>query len=411
MKPLKILYYIDSLNFGGVETLVTDWALRLDKSQFETIICINKDIDKSDVNWEENGIKKIVLNVDSYKKSRKSKLPSISRIYKNLKKINRCFLEERPDILHLHDFWTALFCINLAKKIGTPKIIIHTHQTIEGSAFNNPQNYLENKKAKKFFHNLQNIWIPKFFFRYIYKLVDKVVVISQETENDVIKLGAPESKIVKIFNGIDISNFDKNANSVTTKQTDTLKKKYGLTKTFPIIGLLGNIKAQKGYEYLIQAMPEIKKRLPHAKAIILGGWGDNRLKENKEKLDSLCCNLNVHNDVIFAGYQKPYFFIPMFDICLMTSIHEGMSVALLEFMAARKPVISTKVEGVSEVINHGENGIIVKPRDPKSIADAIIKVALDKTLSEKISHNARKSIEKEFTINQMLNKLKKLYTS
>ncbi|MCX8148582.1 glycosyltransferase family 4 protein [Thermaurantimonas aggregans] len=169
---------------------------------------------------------------------------------------------------------------------------------------------------------------------------------------------------------------------------------------------VGRLEWKKGFDYLLAALHILKnKDIKFYLEII----GDGSLKaellfsisdlglENNVKL----CGALPNSEVIKKLYQA--------DIFILSSCEEGISNAVLEAMALKKAVISTNVGGMNEVIQSGKNGILVPPRNPKSLADSIEYLISNPDIRERLGIEASKTIERDFTIDRQINIFDKYY--
>jgi L-malate glycosyltransferase len=101
--------------------------------------------------------------------------------------------------------------------------------------------------------------------------------------------------------------------------------------------------------------------------------------------------------------------LPHFDVFVLSSVWEGMSNGLLEAMAAGRPVVATRVGGNPEVIVDGESGLLVPPRDPQALADAVLRLLRDPELARRMGAAASRRVEAEFTLPRMVHRLECLY--
>jgi glycosyltransferase involved in cell wall biosynthesis len=231
-------------------------------------------------------------------------------------------------------------------------------------------------------------------------LPDKIVVPSQNLKNQLKKFTwIKQEKIEVVLNGIDLSCFDFDLK----KERERLLQKYDLDPRITLIGVPARLVVAKGHRYLIQAIPEIVQTFPEVKFIFAGDGSE------KESLKSLCTQLNLDNYVIFAGYIRDIFeTMAGFDLLVLPSIIEPFGLVLAEGMALKKPIVATRVGGVPEVVQDQVIGLLVPPKDPYSLAQAIITVLKDKNLALSFGEAGRKRVEAFFDIEKMIDKIEML---
>jgi len=209
------------------------------------------------------------------------------------------------------------------------------------------------------------------------KLYDKILVEDEYTYRMLRNLGIPMEKIQALpYPGVDTRRFRE-------------AQPIGGLRWEAIILHHGRLVRKRGIKTLIEAMPKIVKEFPEAK-LVIAGEGPER-----QRLQRLVEKLGVSSHVKFLGlvpHEQIPNIIKSSKVIVVPSLIEGHSASIIEAMAAAKPVIATKVGGITEIIKNGETGILVDPENPDQIAEAVIKVLRDrdlaKTLAEKTAEKA-----------------------
>ena len=203
-------------------------------------------------------------------------------------------------------------------------------------------------------------------------------------------------KIVVVYNGIDLDEFD------SFPSTSSMRHEWGVDKNTVLLGCIGRIERTKGQEYLIAAMQHIT----NAKLILVGSEDKKYLK----RLTQLCEKFKVSQHIIFVGYRKD---IPRFlkeiDIVVFPTLSEGFSRVILEAMAAAKPVIATDIAGNPEAVTDGITGYIVPAKNIAALTTRIRDLATDKAKRKKMGQAGRKRIEQFFTIQQNVQSVQEVY--
>ena len=198
---------------------------------------------------------------------------------------------------------------------------------------------------------------------------------------------------VYIPNGVDIERFDR----------QRLEKRDNQKIRFLFVGRL---EEQKGVKYLILAAKILMSNIKNLQ-IILVGEGSQR-----EALECLTKENGLEECVIFWGSVDEDVLIELYstsDIFVLSSIWEGLPLTILEAWAARLPVITTNVGGIPEICVNGENALIVPPKDPEALADAMIGILEDEMLAKKMGKNGRKLVEKKYTWERIAAKVLDVY--
>jgi glycosyltransferase involved in cell wall biosynthesis len=146
--------------------------------------------------------------------------------------------------------------------------------------------------------------------------------------------------------------------------------------------------------------------MPDVRFLIIGDGG------LKKQLMDLSSNLGVSKNVMFLGFRSDIpELLSVMDVLVLASLREGFSNAILEAMAAMKPVVATNVGGNPEVIIDGVTGLIVPPKDPHSMAQAILNLLQNEDLAQQMGEAGRRRVENHFTIDVITQKYIQLYDS
>jgi glycosyltransferase involved in cell wall biosynthesis len=187
-----------------------------------------------------------------------------------------------------------------------------------------------------------------------------------------------KSKVVAIYNGLDLKTFDKK------KDVAKIKKELSIKNEDIVIGTIAKLQPKKGIHILLNAAAPIIKKFPSIKFLIVGDDADTEGAYLK-KLKSLAQQLNITEHIIFSGYRDD---IPqimeIIDIFTFPSFSESFGRSLLEAMAASKPIIASNVGGIPEVVVDGETGVLVPPGNSTELAAAISYLLKDNNLIKKM---------------------------
>ncbi len=189
-----------------------------------------------------------------------------------------------------------------------------------------------------------------------------------------------KQRFTVIPNGVDLSRFKPQANK---KKKDTVKE------TIKLLAI-GRLIPRKGFQYLLQALPEVLKTKKKFQLDIIGsGPYQNELQRivKEHKLESYVRFLGlVEYEQLLKYYQEA-------DVLINASYGEGMPLVVLEAMGTGLPIIATKVPGNEELVKHGVNGYLIKARDPQEMADALIEILASDTLRIKMRKESLKIIQ------------------
>ena len=209
------------------------------------------------------------------------------------------------------------------------------------------------------------------------------------------------------FKEAGINNVIYIPNGVDTERFDRQKQKFEKRGDQKIIFLfVGRLESEKGLKYLFHAVRILKDRTKNFKFLIVGDSSQRNAFKNLAK------NLGIEEYIFFMGKVDTDKIIKIYhnsDVFVLPSIHEGLPLTLLEAWAARLPIVTTNVGGIPEICVNRENALIVPPKDPEALADAMIEILEDGMLAKKMGKNGRKLVEEKYTWEKIAEKTEKVY--
>ena len=282
----------------------------------------------------------------------------------------RILKKEKISLIHTHTPFLSIIAQALRRLFRIP--IIHTVQALRWVEISLTQgNYLKMR--------LYEIFEGFMFSR------EHIITISSQNMKELEKINIEKSRIRIIPNGADIEKFKPISNS-------SIRRK--LEATEPSILFVGSLTKRKGIQYLIQAMPMILKQNPHTMLFIIG---TGPLKSELEQQTRL---LNIQEHIRFLGevdHENLPEYYSASDIFVLPSLHEGLGIVLLEAMACQRPVIGTKTGGITDLIIHNKNGLLVNLRSEVEIANAVSYLLKNEDERLKMGLAGRRIVEREFT--------------
>ncbi len=391
----KILFIITQSELGGAQRYIFETAKYFNSQNYYVLVGAGQ----GDKNlFEKLGKVKIQSHFIKYLIRNPNPFKDFLAIFEILNLIKK----EKPDILFLNST-KAGFLGSIAgwlyKKLYYHKLPIIYRAG--GWSFNDPRCWFLNKIL---------FWMEKITA----PLKDKIIVNSGLDYNIAIKKRIASSlKMIKIYNGIDAKKLDflskeqaiKYLSSKFKIQNSKLKFKVQ-NYDYKIIGTVANFYKTKGLEYLIKSAYILKNQISNLIFIVIG---DGKLRP---KLETLIKTYNLENNFFLIGkIPDAYRYLKAFDIFILPSLKEGMPWAILEAMSAEIPIIATKVGAIPEMIENKKEGLITPPKNSNKLAKNIIWILEHQKQAQFMATNARKKIEKEFTLQKMLNKTENLITS
>jgi len=244
------------------------------------------------------------------------------------------------------------------------------------------------------FHINKN-WFSR--LKYKTRLLNKIICISEAIKKVLIEDGIPLEKMVTIHSGVDIHKFDGVAPDRNLKQRDEIPSDH------LIVGTVAAMVGHKDYPNLLQAARIVIDRQDK---ITFCAVGDG---SKKSSILDLARELGLGKRFVFAGFQKDIGqFLKLFDIFVLASHLEGLGTSLLDAKAVGLPVIACDTGGISEAVIHGKDGLLTPPKNEHALAEAILMLANDSELRQKLGANAQETV-KRFDIQNTVNKNLLLY--
>lgn len=287
----------------------------------------------------------------------------------------RLLRKEQVTLIHAHEFSAILCGWIVAMLAGVPFVA-----TVHG------KNYFWEKLRR----------------RVVYRLVSRhgtVIAVSNDLKQFICDtVGVPGKRVEVIYNGV------APAQMITDEEIQTCKAELKVSGCYPLLGVVGSLYPVKGHRFLLEAMPEILRRWPNARLLVIGrGELDVALKEQVEQL---AIGANVH----FLGMRQDVpRLLSLLDVFVLPSLSEGLSLALLEAMASGKPVVATRVGGNPELIDHGRTGFLIQPEDGKDLAANLLNLLSDPGMMQQFGRQASERVQQHFSMGQMVDRYRDLY--
>jgi len=370
---LKILFVIDGLEFGGGERGFVQLAAGL-RDRFDILVA------SSPGGQFEDKIRKLGIKFYPIQLIKRAS-------FKAILQIRDLILSQNIDLLHSQGARADFFSRIAGRLAGLPCILCTVQMPIEGFDIG----------------PLRKV-IYLFMDRVSERYVEQFIVVSNSLKRLMVKeRGIPDQKVSRIYNGIELDEYMPNGKEIRSQKSE-VRRKFEVAKDAPVIGAIGRMVWQKGFEYLIEAVPSIIQGFRKAKVLIVGEG------PQKKELEALGERLKVKEKLIFTGFRSDIRdILSAVDLLVIPSLLEGFPMVTLEAMAMAKPIVATNIDGITEQITNGENGILVPPRDPAALATAVIKLLGDKKSAQQMGIAARGKVEQEFSVERMVSETEKVY--
>jgi glycosyltransferase involved in cell wall biosynthesis len=235
-------------------------------------------------------------------------------------------------------------------------------------------------------------------YRYVSR-VSRMVAVSEDLKQFIVRrAGVAEHRINVVYNGVDAAGLPR------IEELSEIRAQLRLDEYDHVIGAVGSLYPVKGHMYLIQALPEILRACPKTLLLLVGRG------ELEQSLKAEVAKRNLDAYVRFLGFRSDVpALLSLFDVFVLPSLSEGLSMALLEAMAAGKPVVATKVGGNSELVLDGDTGFLVDPESPESISDRVVQILRDKVRAALMGDRGRRRVHDKFSFRAMVDRYQSYY--
>jgi len=205
--------------------------------------------------------------------------------------------------------------------------------------------------------------------------------------------------------GINLSRF--NLERFFQEFIENKKRDLGINSQKKVIGIVARLVKEKGYLELFEAFKKVLEKFPETLLLIIGPL-------EPEKRDAINPDIfkkyGIEKNIIFLGERTDVEELyPLMDIFVLPSHREGTGLVILEASATEKPVVASNIRGCREAVDDGKTGILVPPKDPEKLAEAIIYLLSNPEKAKAIGKEGRKKIQREFDENIVFDRIKKEY--
>jgi glycosyltransferase involved in cell wall biosynthesis len=375
----RIAYIATPIEFGGAEKVSLNFLRNVDRDQFQVcpILFIRP--------WEKKNVFLQEMNKKNYRVHQVPVATKPRNEGRDHFRLIRCFkiiffilVKGRFNLVHTHGYFADIITIPIANLLRIPII-----STCHGFIAND-------RKLKRY--NLID--------RIVLRFSDKIIAVSKEIKNELLKSGIKESHIKVVLNAVQ-TDID---NNVLAQDRDKKRQLLNINEKDFVLGYIGRLSKEKGIQYLIEAAVILNESDIPIKVLIIGEGPEKRESEYLVKQRGL------EGKIFFTGFQSNVNkWIPAMDVFVLPSLIEGTPMALLEAMACRIPIVASAVGGVPQIIDSGKEGILVSPAKPEEIATGIKTLYNDASLRENFVRAAQKKVKSNFDIKEWTKKIEAEY--
>lgn len=370
MNPIKVLHIAESAGWAGGEVYLLTVAKAVDGQRFDLAFVL-----------PERGPLMERLRARG---AQVHLIPLAKRLFNAsaFLALVRLFRQEQPAIVQSHGARSNVYT-KLAGRLAGVRVIV---STVHNSLFDFDVSPLR----KRLYVLAERLTSP---------LADRIVAVSSAIATDLVhRYGIRTDRIVTIQNGIDANAFSpKRAPSAVLKEL-------GLNGDSRLIGLAARMTPQKGHHDLLRALRLLLPQFPHLRCLLIG---DGPLRRSLERE---AVALDVSSRCVFTGVRYDVAdLLNVVDVAVLPSCSEGLPFALLEAMALGKPIVATQVGGNPEVVENGRTGLLVPPRDPKVLAEAIAFLLDRPAAAAEMGERGRVRVRERFACDRMIRSLENVY--
>jgi glycosyltransferase involved in cell wall biosynthesis len=228
---------------------------------------------------------------------------------------------------------------------------------------------------------------------------DHIVAVSRRMQRQLVALpGLSARRVTSIQNAIPCESY------FAPELRDPCRSEVGLTSESHVIGYAGRIERVKRLDLLLEGFPAVLVQYPEARLMLVGEG------EQRSELQTLAANLGISHAVIWTGFRQdmPRLLAAM-DVYIQPSVNEGLSLSILEAMAAGRAVVATDVGGVREVLAHQETGILIPPGSASAIETALIDLLDHPGKRTALAQAAKDHVVQEFGVQRMVEGYRRVY--
>jgi glycosyltransferase involved in cell wall biosynthesis len=362
-RPLRVLFLINQVAaYGGAERFAAGLATHMPRDRIEPWLCCTRGGDERAVRaLADAGVRYVCLG-------RRGKL-DVHRLLPLVGLLRR----ERFDVVHSHMFGSNVWASLAGRASGVPVIIAHEH-------------------TWSYTGDRVRLWMDG---HVIGRLVTCFVAVSEADRERMIKLEGVQADRIKVIPTAYVPHL-AGANG-------NIRSELGLAPDARIIGVAAVMRPQKALDVLLDAHALLLERMRDVHLVIAGDG------PCRSALERQIVRLGIARNVHLLGPRTDVDqILERVDVGALSSEYEGSPLFVFECRAAKVPLVATAVTGVTELVQTGHNGLLVPPRDPRALANAMQLVLTDRALSERLAEEAAKDLH-EFEIATVAGRFADLY--
>jgi glycosyltransferase involved in cell wall biosynthesis len=365
-----VIQLIHTMAYGGVETIIIDWARSIDRENYEIHLVCFANPGETEAPFVEAAAR-YGLPVTKIPWSRKKPVLEAARA------LARLVRQWEAAIIHTHNVYADVVGLVAAKLTGA-KTVATLYVWGEFSRKRNILQHID-RVALHFF--------------------DRITTQCESTQKQTLARGLPPDRTRVLTSGMDTRR-------VTLAPEERARRRHelGIANSEIVLANVARLYPEKAQDLLLRCFQGILRRCPEARLWILG------VGPLEADLKAQCAALGLDHVVRFLGFVNDLpELLALVDVQVHPSWNEGVPIALCAGMAAGLPIVATAVGGVPEVLDHGHSGVLVPPGDETAFIDAVVALIRDSEAASRLGQAARRFIEEKYSIAASVRRLQELY--
>jgi len=362
---MRILQLISSAGQYGAENMLLELSIALEKLDCQLIVGVFENRDER--------------SIDVYRLAQDRGLDAQLIQYGGkfdrhaMQQVESCIRENSIEVVHSHGYKSNFYGFWGARNTGACTVA-----TCHG--------WPGTSTALRFYYLLDKILLRRF---------DRIVAVSDPIAKVLSRIAIPERKRSQISNGVDTDRFQNSRVNGNMNSRNFPGKR---------VGVVARLSPEKGIPFLFRAAEEVLQEFPDTEFCLVGDGPE------RSRLEGLARELGIERNVAFWGLQTdmPSIYAKL-DVFVLPSLQEGLPMAILEAMAAARPVIATRVGAIPKVVLPEKTGTLVEPGDTAGLRDAILRFLRDPATATEFGRNGAEQVRRNHSAMSMAQKYLEIY--
>jgi glycosyltransferase involved in cell wall biosynthesis len=364
---VRVAFCIDNMGPGGTESNAVRTVEAMDRERFDVTMVTLRADGVMRPRYDAAGVPVVAFPITS--------LTGLSTL-RQVRALAAFLRRERFDVVHSHDRYNNIFATVAARLAGVPAVIC----------------------SKRWMESTTGFLVAN---AVAYRLADCVLANSSAVAESLRHVErVPSARVAVVPNFVTDAAFE----GLAAGERERLLAELGVPADALVVGMVARLRMVKNHESLFRAAARLRQEFPAVRVVLVGDGG------SRDDLEALTREIGVADIVHFAGHRDQRLNLNrLFDVSVLCSLSEGFPNAVVEAMAAARPVVATRVGGIPDAIDHGETGLLVPPRAPDALAEAIGSLLRDPARRAAMGAAAQRAARDRFLASSVLPRLYALY--